>query len=164
MAATYVLQKCGDGRFMFTLKAHDGQVILTSPCYPDKDTALRRIDSARLLARRQENYELLTAENGQAWFVLKTARMGVIGQSEMYPDSQSAAKVITFARGITRGARLEDLTARKHPSTGACQPRQLHRDPERSPEWWESLSNTEVQVAAEAWDLAGNRTRSALES
>jgi len=162
MAATFVLEKCKDGSFMFTLKAHDGQVLLTSLCYPDKDTASRRLDSARSLVRRQENYEVLTAENGQSYFVFKNSHNEVIGQSEMYPDSQSVAKVITIARGSTRGARIEDLTGRKQSSTGGCQPRQQHRDPERSPEWWESLSHTEGQVVAEAWDLAGNRTESAL--
>ena len=37
-------------------------------------------------------------------------------------------------------------------------------DPELRPEWWEYASNTEGQVVAEAWDLAGNCTRSALQS
>ena len=39
----------------------------------------------------------------------------------------------------------------------------LQRDPELCPEWWEYASKTEAEtILAEAWDLAGNHTKSAL--
>lgn len=38
----------------------------------------------------------------------------------------------------------------------------IQRDPELCPEWWEYATNTEGHtIAAEAWDLAGNRAESA---
>ena len=39
----------------------------------------------------------------------------------------------------------------------------IRRDPELRPERWEYISNIEGQIVVEARDLAGNRTRSALE-
>jgi|SRR5687768_739411 len=113
MAATYVLQQREDGRFTFTLKAHDGQVLLTSQGYPDKDSALSRMNSMRNIAGRDRNFEPRTAENGQPYFVFKNARNEVIGQSEMYADLQSVPKGITLVKANARVARLEDLTARK---------------------------------------------------
>ena len=110
MTATYVLNRNGAGKYVFTFKTHDGQELLTSQAYADKDRALRAIDAARVLARRARNYEICTAEGGQAYYVLKHARWGVIGQSEMYPDSESVLEGITVARAKTRGAQLEDLT------------------------------------------------------
>lgn len=110
MSATYVLRKNLQGKFVFTFKTHDGQVLWTSPCYTDRDIALRSVSAARSLGRREANYELRTAENGQAYFVFKNTRNEVLGQSEMYPDAEGVRKGITLARARTRGARLEDLT------------------------------------------------------
>jgi len=110
MSATYTLEKDPDGKFVFTFKTHSGEVILTSPGYSDKDLAMRRVDMARTFGRRGESYQLLTAEDGQAYFVLKTTREEVLGQSEMYRDSESVLQGIRLARSNARGARLEDLT------------------------------------------------------
>ena len=110
MTATYVLRKNPEGTFVFTLNTHSGQVLLTSQVYTDKNVALRMVDTARSIARRQKSYELAEAEDGQAYFVLKNARQQVIGRSEMYPDSQSVLQGILQARANTHGARLEDLT------------------------------------------------------
>lgn len=110
MSARYVLQQEGKDQYRFTLVMHSGQVLLTSGLYTDKDTAVRHISAARSLARRRENYELHTADDGQFYFVLKNNRRGMLGQSGMFPDAESAEKAINAARGHTHGARLEDLT------------------------------------------------------
>ena len=110
MAARFVLQQDGPGVFFYIFKTHSGQVLLTSPSYPDKDSALRRISSARSLAHNPKNYELRTARNEQSYFVVKNSKDEVLGQSEMYADSESARQGIDFMRSHARGARLEDLT------------------------------------------------------
>jgi uncharacterized protein YegP (UPF0339 family) len=109
MAATYVLEQNKDGSFMFTLKAHDGQVLLTSQGYMDKVSALSRINSIRKIAGRDRNFEPRTAENGQPYFVFKNSHNEVIGQSEMYSDSQSVPKGIALVKSNARAARLKDL-------------------------------------------------------
>jgi uncharacterized protein YegP (UPF0339 family) len=116
MTATYVLKQSREGGFVFTLNTHSGQVLLTSQSYAEKDLALRMIDAARNIARAKKHYELVTREEGGAYFVLRNAREEVIGQSEMYPDSQSVQKGILLARATTRGARLEDLTLPAQPA------------------------------------------------
>ena len=110
MATTFTLTKTSEGRFVFTFKTHDGQVLLTSYRYADKDSALRAISAARSCSRRKESFEILTEEDGQIYFVLKNAREEVLGESQMYPDKESARKVTALMMGKARGARLEYLT------------------------------------------------------
>ncbi len=110
MSARYILERDGKDGYRFTLVTHSGQVLLTSGLYTDKDTALRHISAARSLARRRDNYELLTADDGQFYFVLKNNRRGMLGQSGMFPDTGTAEKGINAVRAQTYGARLEDLT------------------------------------------------------
>jgi uncharacterized protein YegP (UPF0339 family) len=109
MSARYILQQEGQDGYRFTLVTHGGEVLLTSGLYTDKDTALRHISAARSLARRRDNYELLTADDGQFYFVLRHARKGMmLGQSGKFPDAAEAEKGINAARARTYGARLED--------------------------------------------------------
>jgi uncharacterized protein YegP (UPF0339 family) len=110
MAATYLLKKNADGKFVFTLNTHAGEVLLTSVDYAEKDSALRSISAARRLAHNARNYELLTAENGLLYFVVRNARKEVIVRSDMYPDSECLRNAMDRVKGTTRGARLEDLT------------------------------------------------------
>ena len=110
MATTFTLTRTGEGRFVFTFKTHDGEVLLTSYRYADKEDALRAINAARSCARRKESFEILTEEDGQRYFVLKNSREEVLGESQMYPDEESARKVTALMMGKARGARLEDLT------------------------------------------------------
>ena len=112
MSARYILREDEDGQFRFSLTTHSGQVLLTSAVYRDKDSALRAIDSARRLAHNERNYQLLTAEDELSYFVIKNSRQQVIGQSDMYTNTESLRQAMMAVKGITRGARLEDLTNR----------------------------------------------------
>ena len=109
MSSRYVLKRRGDGKFTFTLQKHSGEVLLTSQVYNDKDSALRAIDTARRLAQREDNYELLRTDIGRIYFVLKNTRGEVIGKSREYIDAESSRQAINQAKANTRGARLEDL-------------------------------------------------------
>jgi uncharacterized protein len=110
MAATYVLKQNRKGQFVFTLETHDGEVVLTSKGYADKDCALRVMASMRQMAGRNENYEVLAAENGWPYFVLQNKKKEVIGHSEVYWDAANLAKVIALVKANARAARLLDLT------------------------------------------------------
>lgn len=113
MAAKFVLEKSGKGKFRFRLKAPNGQVILTSEIYASKASALNGIKSVRSNAGKDKNFELRTAKNGRPFFVLKAANKEALGQSEMYSDSRSVPKGIASVKANARAARLEDLTDRK---------------------------------------------------
>jgi uncharacterized protein YegP (UPF0339 family) len=67
MSSRYVLREvCGD-QYRFTLVTHGGRVLLTSGLYMDEDSAMRKINATRSLARNSRNYDLLTAEDATLW-------------------------------------------------------------------------------------------------
>jgi len=84
MAAKFDLKQGGSGQFMFNLKAANGEVILTSELYKQKQSAIVGIDSVKDNAGDDTRYERKTAKNGQAFFVLTATNGQIIGKSEMY--------------------------------------------------------------------------------
>lgn len=110
MAAKYVLRQSEAGGFHFTLHTHAGQLLLTSPAFADKVTALSRLNSTRNLAGTNKNYQLLTTEDGQQYFVLRNKHQDVVAQSEMFSDPESVTQGINLVKANARVARLEDLT------------------------------------------------------
>jgi uncharacterized protein len=110
MAATFTLSKIGKTTYVFELKTHSGDVLMSSGLYPDKGIAIRDIDAARRLAHNDRNYEICTVGDGQSYFVVKNAKGEAIVQSDMFPDAECAREVITQVKGKAHGARLEDLT------------------------------------------------------
>lgn len=84
MAARFQLKQGGSGEFMFNLRAGNGEVILASELYKEKQGALAGIKSVQTNASDNARYERKTATNGQAFFVLKAANGQTIGKSEMY--------------------------------------------------------------------------------
>ena len=66
------------------MRARIGQVVLTSRSYASKADCENAIARAKESAPTDDRYERRTADNGQYYFVLKTANHQPIGQSELY--------------------------------------------------------------------------------
>ena len=113
MAAKFVLKKSGKSKFLFSLKAPNGLVILTSESYNDKSAAVKGIESVRRNAGKDANFERREAKNGQMYFVLKAANKQVIGQSQMYKSPSSMTKGLASVVANAGTAKLEDLTDKK---------------------------------------------------
>lgn len=110
MAGKFILKKGNSGKFVFSLKASNGQVILTSQTYSDKRSALNGIELARKNAGKDANFERRTAKNGQPYFVLKAANTQILGQSEMYATKATMENGVASVRRNASKALLEDLT------------------------------------------------------
>lgn len=110
MAGKFVLRKTAKGEFLFNLKAANGLIILTSPVYTDKESALNGIKSARKNAGKKTNFERRMGTNGEPCFVLKAANEQIIGRSEMYASTTNMEKGIASIRRNAPLARLEDIT------------------------------------------------------
>jgi uncharacterized protein len=110
MAAKFDLKQGGSGQFMFNLKAGNGEVILTSELYKQKQSAIVGIDSVKVNAGDDTRYERKTAKNGQAFFVL-TARNGeIIGKSEMYSSVSAMENRIQPVKKNGPVATIQDST------------------------------------------------------
>lgn len=111
MAAKYQLKHGGSGQFMFNLKAGNGEVILTSELYQEKQSALAGIESVKTNGPIEARFERKTAKNGQTYFVLKATNGQTIGKSEMY---SSVAAMENGIRSVMKNAPIaavEDSTS-----------------------------------------------------
>jgi uncharacterized protein len=110
MAAKFILNEREKGCFQFTFHTPDNQLLLTSPLFTDREQALRRIDTMRSLARRDENLDVCSTGAGQFYIVLKDNKSKVLGQSGIIADRQSLQKALDAIKRCSRGTRLLDLT------------------------------------------------------
>jgi uncharacterized protein len=108
MSAEFVLRKYNDGTFGFVFQTEHGQVLLTSRYYCDQDLALRRLHSARQMARKDRNYELRAADEGGFYFVIRNREKEVLAFSQLYPDPESRQQGMILTRGCSHGARVEN--------------------------------------------------------
>ena len=111
VAAKYELKKAKNGQFFFNLKAANGEVILTSETYKQKDGAGNGIESVKKNSGNEAMFERKVASNGQHYFVLKAANQEVIGKSETYSSSSGTTKGIASVKRNGPAARVVDLTA-----------------------------------------------------
>ena len=86
MAGKFEIKTASNGKFMFNLKAGNGEVILTSQMYKSLAGAKRGIASVQRNAADAARFETKSAKNGEVYFVLKARNAQVIGQSETYPS------------------------------------------------------------------------------
>ena len=109
MAAKYELKKSKNGQFFFNLKAANGEVILTSETYKQKEGAEHGIGSVKKNSASDAMFERKVATNGQHYFVLKAVNHEVIGKSETYSSASAMAKGIASVKRNGPDARVVDL-------------------------------------------------------
>ena len=110
MAGKFELKKSKSGKFMFNLKAGNGQIILTSELYRTKVSAQDGIESVRKHAAEDANFERKTSAKGEPFFALKATNGQTIGKSEMYVSASSMEKGIASVQANAANAAVADLT------------------------------------------------------
>jgi uncharacterized protein len=89
MAGKYDLKKSPSGKFMFNLKASNGQIIFTSELYNTKKSAENGIASVKKNAGNDGRFERKASKKKEPYFVLKASNGQTIGKSEMYSSAAS---------------------------------------------------------------------------
>ncbi len=110
MAAKFEIKKGSSGLYRFNLKAGNGEIILSSETYQDKQGAKRGIESVRTNAPYDARYERRLASNGQPYFVLKAANSEVVGRSETYSSASAMENGIDSVKRNAPTAVVEDLS------------------------------------------------------
>ncbi|MCE1252566.1 MAG: YegP family protein [Anaerolineae bacterium] len=110
MAGKYELKKTTSGKFMFNLKAGNGQIILTSEQYQEKSSALGGIESVKKNSADDARYERKATAKGQPYFVLKAGNGQVIGTSETYSAAANMENGITSVKENGPTAVVDDKT------------------------------------------------------
>ncbi len=111
MAGTFELKTTSNGKYLFNLKAGNGQVILTSETYEQKASALNGIESVRKNAATDANFDRRTAKNGEPYFVLLAGNKQEIGRSEMYSGTGALENGIASVKTNAPAAKVDDTTA-----------------------------------------------------
>ncbi len=73
MSAKFEIKQGSSEQYRFNLKAANGEIILSSESYKEKEGARKGIESVKKNAPDDARYERKTASNGQPFFVLKAA-------------------------------------------------------------------------------------------
>jgi len=87
MAGKYALTMTSDGRFLFNLRADNGEKILTSECYDAKASAHKGIESVRSNAPDDARFDRRTSNDDKPYFVLKAANGEILGTSQQYSSA-----------------------------------------------------------------------------
>lgn len=111
MPGKFILKTTRNKKFMFNLKASNGQIILTSERYESKKAAQTGIQSVRKNAGNEKRYELKVSRKGEPYFVLKAGNGEPIGKSEMYKANQGRDNGIRSVSKNAPDAILVDETA-----------------------------------------------------
>lgn len=98
------------GQYSFIVRAADGQLLLTSPFYTDKDTAMSRMTSTRYLGQRDRNYLVCSTADGQHYFDLRNNKQEILGSSSVYSNRESMEKDLDSLKKCAKGTRVLDLT------------------------------------------------------
>lgn len=87
----YELKKLDNGQYHFTLKASNGEAILSSEMYASKASAKNGITSVQTNSLSEKQFEVKISNDQKPYFVLKAKNNQVIGVSQMY-NSLNAVK------------------------------------------------------------------------
>lgn len=111
MAGKFEVSQSKSGKFMFNLKAGNGQVILTSQMYETKASALQGIESCKKNGLVDARFERASSSSNQPYFCLKASNGQVIGRSEMYSSTAAMENGIKSVMNNVDGAPVNDLTS-----------------------------------------------------
>jgi uncharacterized protein len=109
MAGYFQLNTSAAGKFSFSLKAGNHEVILTSQVYASKHDALEGIESVRKNSPIAERFERKMAKDKSPYFVLHADNGRTLGRSEMYSGAAAMENGIqsvmsngatTFVKGL----------------------------------------------------------------
>lgn len=111
MAGKFVVKVAKNGKFHWTLKAGNGQNILSSQMYASRDSAINGIESVKKNAPMDERFERKLSESGKPYFVLKAANGQVIGNGQMYESEKNRDNGIESVKKNAPDAAVEEVTA-----------------------------------------------------
>ena len=108
MPAKFELKRAVNGKFVFNLKAENGETVLTSQTYASRGSAISGVESVRKNVTQAARFERKVAKDGSAYFVVMAANGKQIGRSETYSSASAMEKGIESVRKQAKAAKVED--------------------------------------------------------
>ena len=110
MPGKFELTQAKNGQVSFTLKASNGEVLLTSQRYTARKHAKKGIVSVQKNAAEPSRFVPRTSRKGEPFFVLRAGNHQPIGTSEKYASAKAMEKGIKAVQRTAPSARVEDLS------------------------------------------------------
>jgi uncharacterized protein len=110
MTAKFEIKKATNDQYFFNLIASNGEVILTSEEYKEKESAQKGIIAVKTNAPTNKHYERKISKTNQPYFVLKAANEETVGRSQMYSSAAAMEKGIESVKTNGPTAAVQDLT------------------------------------------------------
>jgi uncharacterized protein YegP (UPF0339 family) len=104
----FVISKRINDEYQFNLKAQNGEIILTSQGYTTKASCENGIESVRVNAVDDKNFDRNKSTDNQDYFNLKAANNQIIGTSEMYSNTTGMETGIASVMKNAPIATIED--------------------------------------------------------
>jgi uncharacterized protein len=108
MSGKFVISKSKNDKFLFSLKAGNGETILTSQMYEAKTNALQGVESVKVNAPLDERFDRKSSVKAEPYFNLRAANGQVIGHSEMYSSLSAMEGGIASVKKNAPGASTVD--------------------------------------------------------
>lgn len=107
--AKYVIKLSSNGQYRWTLKAGNGEILLTSETYVTKQSCLAGITSSKVCIA-DSNFRRLNSVRNEPYFNQVANNYQVLGTSEMYSSSYARDLGIESVKKNAPIAAIEDLT------------------------------------------------------
>ena len=104
----FVIKLGNKGQFYFSLKANNGQKVLSSEGYTSKSACTNGIDTVKNNAKDDTKHDRWDSSDGKYFFNLKPSNGQIIGTSEMYETSGRRDSGIEAVKSNTPGASVLD--------------------------------------------------------
>ena len=105
-AGTFVLRYHRSTHYFFVLRAPDEATLLIGKGYATRLEALHAIDTLRLVAARDDQYQRLTSATGRPYFTLRAANEEVLATSETYSTQALREEAIEAVKRYAATAAL----------------------------------------------------------
>lgn len=107
----FIIKQRKSDEFQFSLKAGNGQEILTSEGYSQKAGCVNGIESVKKNSQDESKFDKKESKNGKWYFNLKATNGQIIGTSEMYESASSRDNGIKSVSTNAANAETVDETA-----------------------------------------------------
>jgi len=104
----FIIKAGSNGQYYFSLKADNGQKILSSEGYTTKSACQNGIDSVKTNSKDDSKYDKKTSSNGKYYFNLKSSNGQIIGTSEMYESESGRDNGIASVKSNAPGASVNE--------------------------------------------------------
>lgn len=111
MAGKFVIGKSSNGKFHFSLKASNGEVILQSQMYGSLADAQGGVESVRNCSADAARFQKAVSKKGEPYFSLTNTNGQIIGMSEMYSSERARDNGIESVRKNAPDAKVEDQSS-----------------------------------------------------